>query len=178
MLHQADLGLDDFVGTARCRTSHLKRRCVRLSSLRLTRDSVFVAPLDVERVARPIIKNPRDVYDYMAPYTAREAIETFWILPLSSTHRVTRTGPVVVSRGVVDSSLVAPREVYMGAIAAMASSIILVHNHPTGDPTPSLDDREVTRILAEAGKIMDVPVRDHVIMGDGRYVSLAERGDL
>jgi DNA repair protein RadC len=69
-----------------------------------------------------------------------------------------------------------PREVFRLAIAEGAAGIVVVHNHPSGDPTPSADDRKVTQQLVEAGKILDILVYDHVVIGNGRYVSFAEAG--
>ena len=80
--------------------------------------------------------------------------------------------------GLLNTSLVHPREVFAPALAASAASLILVHNHPSGDPEPSPEDVEVTRQMAAAGEILGVPVRDHVVLGDGRWVSLMERGKL
>ena len=82
----------------------------------------------------------------------------------------------MITRGILNSSLVHPREVFRGAIAEAAAGIIVVHNHPSGDPTPSADDRAVTRQLVEAGRIIDLPVYDHVIVGNGRYISFSESG--
>ena len=82
-----------------------------------------------------------------------------------------------VSIGGLHSALVHPREVFKPAIKKSAASIILVHNHPSGDPTPSRDDAEITRRLVEAGKIMGIEILDHIILGDnGIYVSMKERG--
>ena len=72
---------------------------------------------------------------------------------------------ILVSLGLVDASLVHPREVFRGAIVAGASALVLVHNHPSGDPTPSAEDVRVTRQLVEAGEILDIKVLDHVIIG-------------
>ena len=80
--------------------------------------------------------------------------------------------------GLLNSSLVHPREVFAPAIAVRAASLILAHNHPSGDPEPSPEDVRVTCQLAESGRILGIPVRDHVVLGDGRYVSLGERGML
>src|SRR5437899_2732981 len=85
-------------------------------------------------------------------------------------------GALLITRGMLNSSLVHPREVFRAAIAEAAAGIIVVHNHPSGDPTPSADDRAVTRQLVEAGRVLDLPVYDHVIVGGDRYVSLAEAG--
>lgn len=85
-------------------------------------------------------------------------------------------GACTVSSGLLNSSLVHPREVFIFAILCNAASVILGHNHPSGDPDPSPEDLEVTWQLVEAGRIVGIPVRDHVIVGDGRHVSLLERG--
>jgi DNA repair protein RadC len=85
---------------------------------------------------------------------------------------------VLVTRGIVDASLVHPREVFRAAVAESASGVILVHNHPSGDPAPSLEDRAVTRQMAAAGKALGIPVLDHVVVGHGRYASLAALGEL
>ena len=81
-----------------------------------------------------------------------------------------------VTRGTLTSSLVHPREVFRAAILAGAASIIVAHNHPSGDPTPSGDDRAVTRQVVDAGRLLDVPVVDHVILAGDRYLSFAEAG--
>jgi DNA repair protein RadC len=80
--------------------------------------------------------------------------------------------------GLLNSSLVHPREVFAPAIAHAAASIIVVHNHPSGDPEPSAEDFAVTAQLMEAGCLLGIPVRDHVILGDSGFVSLAERGSV
>src|SRR5207249_2057129 len=85
-------------------------------------------------------------------------------------------GDLLITRGILNSSLVHPREVFRAAIAEAAAGIIVVHNHPSGDPTPSADDRSVTRQLVDAGRLLDVPVYDHVIVAGDRYVSFAEAG--
>lgn len=75
----------------------------------------------------------------------------------------------------LDGSLVHPREVFKGALLSSAASVILLHNHPSGDPDPSAEDREVTRKLVEAGRLLGVPVLDHVIVGVGAFYSFRER---
>jgi DNA repair protein RadC len=69
-----------------------------------------------------------------------------------------------------------PREVFASAVRESAAAVIFLHNHPSGDPTPSLEDRHLTERLAEAGRLLGIPVLDHVIIGDGRYVSFADQG--
>ena len=78
--------------------------------------------------------------------------------------------------GLLNSSLVHPREVFAPAIAHAAASVVLAHNHPSGDPDPSPEDLEVTWQLVESGRLLGIPVRDHIVIGDGRYISLLERG--
>ena len=82
----------------------------------------------------------------------------------------------MVAIGTMDTILVHPREVFRAAIAEAAAGIILVHNHPSGDPTPSADDQAVTRQLVAAGELLDVPVYDHVIVAGDRFTSFATRG--
>ena len=79
-------------------------------------------------------------------------------------------------QGTLDTLLVHPREVFRVAIAENAAALLLVHNHPSGDPTPSGEDRCVTRQLAEAGRVVGIPVVDHVVIGDGSFVSFVEAG--
>ncbi len=155
-----------------------RRRRPRLTTLRLVRlcrEGTFPAP-DGYPDARVPVRSPRDVFALMRPYAEREVGESFWILPLDSQHGLIGAGPTVITRGILNSSLVHPREVFLAAIAASAAAVILVHNHPSGDPTPSADDRIVTEQLVAAGRLLDVPVHDHVIVGRGRYVSFAEAG--
>lgn len=155
-----------------------RRRRHRLTTLRLVRlirEGSFPAP-DGYPDARVPIRSPRDVFAFMHPYAEREVGESFWILPLDSQHRLAGAGPTVITRGILNSSLVHPREVFLAAITASAAAMVLVHNHPSGDPTPSADDRAVTDQLVSAGRLLDIPVHDHVIIGRGRYVSFAEAG--
>ena len=126
------------------------------------------------RAPRLRIRSPVDVYRYFAPRLADLPAEEFHVLALDSQSGVLRD--LLVTRGLVNASLVHPREVFRGAIAEAAAGVIVVHNHPSGDPTPSADDRAATRQLVEAGRILDLPVYDHVVVGSGRYVSFAEAG--
>jgi len=102
--------------------------------------------------------------------------EVFAILCLSTKHRVIAYHEV--SRGTLDATLVHPREVFKAALLSNAASIILTHNHPSGDPTPSPDDHQLTRRLVDAGRLIGVEVLDHIIVGDGRYFSFREGGRL
>lgn len=124
-----------------------------------------------ERVA---VHSPQDVVSAFAPHLEALSVEEFHVAILDAQHHLERD--VLVTRGILDSSLVHPREVFREAIAERAASIILVHNHPSGDPTPSAEDRMVTSQLVAAGTLLGIPVRDHVVIGRGRYVSFAEAG--
>ena len=81
-----------------------------------------------------------------------------------------------MTRGTLNASLISPREVFRLAVVEGAAAVILAHNHPSGDPAPSPDDRAVTRQIAEAERALGIPVLDHVIVGDGRFASLTEEG--
>lgn len=120
------------------------------------------------------MRTPRDVFAAFAPRLEDLPVEEFHVAILDSQHRLERD--VTVTRGILNSSLVHPREVFREAIAERAAALILVHNHPSGDPTPSTDDRLVTDQLVAAGRLLDIPVHDHLIVGRGRYVSFAEAG--
>lgn len=118
--------------------------------------------------------SPRDVFAAYADRLQDLPVEEFHVAVLDAQHCLERD--ITVTRGILNSSLVHPREVFREVIAERAAAIILVHNHPSGDPSPSGDDRLVTEQLVTAGRLLDIPVRDHVIIGRGRYVSFVETG--
>ncbi|MEN9509034.1 MAG: repair protein RadC [Gemmatimonadota bacterium] len=120
------------------------------------------------------LRGPRDVVAAFAPRLQDAPVEEFHVAILDAQHRLERD--VLVTRGLLNASLVHPREVFREAIAERAAAVILVHNHPSGDPTPSAEDRVVTEQLVAAGRLLDIPVHDHVIVGRGRYVSFSEAG--
>jgi DNA repair protein RadC len=120
------------------------------------------------------VRGARDVYDRCAPGLRDLRREEFRILLLNTQHAVTRE--LVVTVGTLDTSVVHPREVFRQAVLESAAAIILVHNHPSGDPTPSPEDRTVTAQLVSAGRTLGIPVLDHVVVGDGCYVSFVEAG--
>lgn len=120
------------------------------------------------------MRGPRDALRALEPKLAAEDVEVFCVLLLDAQHQC--FAKIEVTRGIVNSSLVHPREVFRLAIAMNASAIILAHNHPSGDPTPSADDRAITSQLVAAGRLLDIPIHDHIIVVPGRYVSFAEMG--
>lgn len=127
------------------------------------------------REAAPI-HSPRDVVAYFAPRMEDLPVEEFHVAVLDAQYRLERD--ITITRGLLNSSLVHPREVFREAIAERAAAVVLVHNHPSGDPAPSPDDRVITDQLVAAGRLLDIPVHDHVIIGRGRYTSFAEGGIL
>ena len=120
------------------------------------------------------VRGPGDVHARLGPLLRDRRQEEFWVLYLDTQNRV--LGERRLTVGLLNSSLVHPREVFGPAVTRAAASIVLVHNHPSGDPEPSPEDVRVTCQLVESGRLLGIPVRDHVILGDGRYVSLMERG--
>jgi DNA repair protein RadC len=120
------------------------------------------------------VRSPADVARMFAPRLEDLPVEEFHVAILDAQHCIERD--VTITRGLLNSSLVHPREVFREAIAERAASVILVHNHPSGDPNPSKDDRDVTAQLVAAGKLLDIPVHDHIIIGRGRFISFAELG--
>ncbi|MCS6830325.1 MAG: DNA repair protein RadC [Armatimonadota bacterium] len=123
---------------------------------------------------QPVITRPDDVYALLHPQLRDEKQEHVVVLLLNTRNRVMRQ--TTVTKGTLDASLLHPREVFREAVRHSASSIILAHNHPSGDPTPSSEDIQITRRLHQAGQIMGIDLLDHVILGDGRWVSLKAQG--
>ena len=121
-------------------------------------------------------KNPEEAYNAIKIIinVQEEAQEVFGILILNTKNEIVAVHEI--SRGTLNSSMVHPREVSKPAILHNAAVIICFHNHPSGDPEPSKKDIEITKLLVEAGKIMGIEILDHIIVGDGGYVSLKERG--
>lgn len=124
-----------------------------------------------------IIRSPEDVVQVGKSFMRihEEPEEYMYMICLNTKNRV--IGVFEISHGNVNSSIVGTREVFQKALLANAVSIILMHNHPSGDPSPSKQDIEITRRLVEAGKIIGIEVLDHIIIGD-RYSSLKEKGHM
>lgn len=125
------------------------------------------------RQERPLLRSPKAVFELLSPETRGLEQETFWSLLLDGKQRLRRL--VAVSAGTLTASLVHPREVYRSAIREAAAALIVAHNHPSGDPEPSAEDLAVTERLRQAGEIVGIPLQDHVILGEDRFVSLRER---
>jgi len=127
-----------------------------------------------ERPPVPRIREPEDVVRVFGTRLRDLQVEEFHLLALDSQSQVLRE--VLVTRVFLNSSLVHPREVFRAAIAEAAAGIIVVHNHPSGDPTPSAEDRAATKQLVSAGRLLDIPLYDHVIIAGDQFVSLATAG--
>jgi DNA repair protein RadC len=123
---------------------------------------------------RTALGSPSEVHAAFGPLMEDLPREVFRVALLDAQNGLLRD--VVVSEGTLSSSLVHPREVFKPAILEPAASIILLHNHPSGDPTPSREDLRLTRQLVECARLLDLRIHDHLVIGRGRYVSLAERG--
>ena len=122
------------------------------------------------------LQSPEQVAAYFGARMRRYRQEVFIVLLLDSRHRL--IGEVEVSRGSLNQSLVHPREVFAPALRESAAAILVLHNHPSGDPEPSREDHEVTRRLVRAGEILGIRVVDHLVIAGERYTSLARTGQL
>lgn len=123
--------------------------------------------------ALPQIRGPADVARLLMPELRDATQEEFRILLLNTQNQVLRVSTITV--GLLDESLVHPRELFREALRHNAAAIIAAHNHPSGDPTPSQQDIAVTRRLRQAGDLMGIELLDHIILGAGRWVSLKEQ---
>lgn len=130
---------------------------------------------------RPEVRTPEQAAKVLLPLAQSAVQEHFWVLILDTRYRLCRA-PVEVSKGILDASLVHPREVFREAIRASARAVILAHNHPSGEVSPSSEDLRITRQLIDAGRILDIDVLDHVIVGraagegERAFLSLRESG--
>ena len=145
------------------------RRC--LAALELGRRTLTHAPGDRVR-----LRSPKDAAEYLLPTFGSRAVEQFGIVLLDSRHRVLKT--TVVASGSQNATIVQPRDVFREAILGAAAAVVAFHNHPSGDPSPSPDDLDLTRRLAAAGRLMGIDLVDHVVLGDARYCSFKELGQL
>jgi DNA repair protein RadC len=122
------------------------------------------------------VTSPEDAYDLVAPALAGRDREHCVLVSLDTKHRLLAVA--TVSIGTVDHTFMGPREIFREALLTGASAVFLAHNHPSGDPTPSADDRSVTRRLASAGATLGVDLLDHLVVGDPGWTSLARLGVL
>jgi DNA repair protein RadC len=121
-----------------------------------------------------VLRGPADVFRHFHPTLRDAPTERFLVVLLDGRHRLLRHE--LVSQGTLTASLVHPREVFRPALRESAAALVLVHNHPSGDPAPSAEDREVTARLVRAGELLGIPVIDHVVVAERGYASLRETG--
>lgn len=131
--------------------------------------------------AEYVIRSPEDVARLLRPRARTLEQETFWVLLLDAKNRL-KGQPLDVTQGILDASLVHPREVFREAVRSASAAIVVAHNHPSGDPAPSAEDVRITRQLVGAGRVVDIKVLDHVVVGRSSperpqdFVSLRESG--
>lgn len=123
---------------------------------------------------RPRLRTPEDIHRYLWPGMATLRREVFHVLCFNARNVLLQDARV--AEGSMNQCPVDPREVFAPALLARASAVVLAHNHPSGDPEPSAEDLHLTRQLARGGELLGIRVLDHLILGDGTYVSVAARG--
>lgn len=129
-----------------------------------------------DRPVRARVTCSRDAYNEMIPHLIDKPHEEFWILLMNRANEILR--PVQISAGGVSGTVADPKIIFKQALEHLASSMILLHNHPSGNLTPSQADKDLTRKLRDAGKLLDIPVLDHLIFTDKAYYSFADEGIL
>lgn len=154
-------------------------RLVRVPGVGPSRALRLVAAMEIgrralagPRVARPRLPTPAAVGAYLLPDHSGHREERFGALLLDTKHRALRV--VTLAQGTLNASLVHPREVFRAATEHSAAAVVLFHNHPSGDPSPSIDDLQLTRRLVEAGELMGIDVVDHIVLGDGCWQSVRD----
>lgn len=153
--------LDRIPGVGASRAARL------LAAVELGRRTLFG-----ESDERPQMRAAKDLAAYLMPRYAGGAVERFGVVLLDQKQRVIRS--VVLSTGTTESSICHPRDVFKAAVLASATSVVVFHNHPSGDPLPSAADRVATRQLVDAGELMSINVIDHIILGSTTYFSFKE----
>jgi DNA repair protein RadC len=155
----------------------------RIAGLGRAKSAQIVAALELGRrtlthapSARIQLRTPHEAATYLMPAFGSRPVEQFGVVLLDTKHRVLRTS--VLAIGTLNSTVVQPRDVFREAALGSAAAVVVFHNHPSGDPSPSPDDVELTRRLAAAGTLMGVDVVDHIILGDVRYCSFKEMGKI
>ncbi len=142
-----------------------------LAALEIGRRLACASPLD-----KVHIRCPQDCAKFLMPRLRYAAKEQFLVILLNGKNQI--IGTEVISEGTPTNSIVHPRDVYLPAVLQRAAAICVAHNHPSGDPQPSSEDRTLTEMLFAAGKTLCIPLLDHIIIGDGAYYSFEEEGAL
>jgi DNA repair protein RadC len=152
---------------------------MNIKGLGQAKAATVLAALEIGRriaSAKPVEKIhlscPQDVAEFLMPRLRYAVKEQFIVILLNGKNKV--IGTEVISEGSLSSSVVHPREVYASALLHHAAAIMVAHNHPSGDPKPSDEDREITSLLEQSGKVLGIPLVDHIVIGDGTYYSFLE----
>ena len=130
----------------------------------------------VSKFEKLLLNNPMAIYEFLSPQMSHLPYESFRVLSLDTKKCLIKSSEI--SKGTLDATVVHPREVFREAIEVNAHSIIISHNHPSGDPVPSQKDRDITNILLKAGDILNIELVDHIVIGRGKYFSFREEGIL
>jgi DNA repair protein RadC len=144
-----------------------------LTTLRLKASLALGRKLLQPEEIRPMIQSPADAAQILMPLLAHREQETMVVMPLSTRNHVLNV--IEMYRGSLNSSMVRVGELFKPALQRNAAAILIAHNHLSGDPGPSLEDIELTRAVVNAGKLLDVDVLDHLVIGLSRWISLKER---
>lgn len=157
------------------------KELIRIKGIGEAKAITIIAALELGRrrkesdvIKKRKITHSNDVYEEMQPYLADKTHEEFWILLLSRSNEVLR--PIQVSIGGMAGTIADPKVIFKHALENSASSLILVHNHPSGNLNPSQADKDLTRQLQQGGKLLDIPILDHLIFTDRGYFSFADEG--
>ena len=162
---------------------HDVKELAKTKGLGRAKAALIIAALELGRriasaepLVRDSITSPEDGVALLMPRLRYESKEHFLVVLLNSKNKVLEIEQI--SEGSLNSSVVHPREVFAPAVLHHAAAILTAHNHPSGDPTPSKEDKDLTNTLVQAGKYMGIPVLDHIIIGDAKYFSFKEHSYL
>jgi DNA repair protein RadC len=162
---------------------HDVKELAKTKGLGRAKAAIIIAALELGRriagaepLSRDSITSPEDGVAILMPRLRYESKEHFLVVLLNSKNKVLDIEQI--SEGSLNSSVVHPREVFAPAVLHHAAAILTAHNHPSGDPTPSKEDKDLTNTLVQAGKYMGIPVLDHIIIGDAKYFSFKEHSYL
>lgn len=155
--------MQDIPGIGQVKAAQMK--CVAELAMRIVR---------TKRAVRVSLKQPESVAEYYMETLRHEAKEKLLLAMFDA--KCSLLGDEIISVGTVKHSLVSPREIFLKALQYKAVHIVLLHNHPSGDPTPSEADKRVTKRIAACGEMMDITLADHIIIGDNSYISFREKG--
>ena len=166
-------GLAQIGADALCRVRGVghSRAARLLAAVELGRRTLFG-----DRARRPLMLSPKDLVNYLLPRYSGSAVERFGVMLLDQKQRVIRSE--ILTIGTIEGGMVHPRDVFRVAMLGSASHVVVFHNHPSGDPAPSVADRVVTRRIYEGGEVVGITLLDHIILGGQSYYSFKQAGVL